>query len=180
MNIISARNPAWVDDQQTKIQLLVVFDEIGTETPFTTSASATTTYGQILFAKALAGEYGPVAPYAPDLSALKASKRGRLTAAYFDAMQTPVTYNGNPYQTDLSSQATLSKTITALLYTAAVPVGFYWVDANNAKQPLTFAGLQGLALAMFTAGWAAFQHLQAKKLEVDTATTQADIEGVVW
>jgi hypothetical protein len=64
--------------------------------------------------------------------------------------------------------------------TQAVPPGFYWVAADNAKVPFTYADLQGLAQAVGAQGAAAFQRLQALKDQVRAATSVAAVEAITW
>jgi hypothetical protein len=108
----------------------------------------------------------------------KTSQKDILTASYQDAIQVPVSYMGTTFQTDLSSQETLNKVLVALGGTT--PGGFYWVDSNNTPVTMNFAQLQGLASTMMAQGWVAFQHLQAKKAAVNTATSKFDVTQITW
>jgi hypothetical protein len=64
MNIISARNPQYTADGG--IELLVCFEEFhGEELPFHATPDDTEAHGRELYTRALAGDFGPVAPYAP-------------------------------------------------------------------------------------------------------------------
>ena len=115
-----------------------------------------------------------------NLERVRSTKLAALDAAYAGAIQQPVTYMNTSFDADSASQDTVNKVLAALAPSGAVPVGFYWVDANNAQIPMTLSDLQGLANAMFTQGWAAFQHLQDLKAQVRDATTVAQVEAVVW
>jgi hypothetical protein len=66
LTIESASNPVWGDAAQTIITLDVVFAELGSgPVPFTASAHDVTEHGRDLHERAMAGEFGPVAPYLP-------------------------------------------------------------------------------------------------------------------
>lgn len=60
MNIISAHSPEF--SANSNITLLATFEGIG-EVPFTASPDDPEAHGRELYARAIAGEFGPVAPY---------------------------------------------------------------------------------------------------------------------
>lgn len=62
MKILSAHSPLWSSADQRNIDLMVTFEGLG-ELPFTASATDSTAYGRELHARALAGEFGEIAPY---------------------------------------------------------------------------------------------------------------------
>jgi len=64
-NIISASNPAYVNEQNTAINLDVQFDIFPEPVPFTATPNDPEPYGVELYNDAQAGQYGPVAPYVP-------------------------------------------------------------------------------------------------------------------
>lgn len=99
-----------------------------------------------------------------------------LETAYASAIHIPVAYMATTFQADTASQDILAKSLVA----GSVPAGFYWLDAQNAKIPMTFAQLQGLAAAILAQGQAAFDRLQARKAAVRAAATVAAIQAVVW
>jgi hypothetical protein len=59
-----ARLPRWADAAHTMIDLLVTFPNFG-ELMFTASPRDTAEHGRELFARALKGDFGPIAPYQP-------------------------------------------------------------------------------------------------------------------
>jgi hypothetical protein len=62
MEFTSVVHPTWADRDHTVINVLVSFGGLG-EVPFTASAQDTTPHGQEIWARAIAGEFGEVAPY---------------------------------------------------------------------------------------------------------------------
>jgi hypothetical protein len=114
------------------------------------------------------------------LSEAIAEKLAQLERAYETAVQQPVTYMGTTFQADTASQEILTKTLTALNPLGGVPQGFAWWAMDNSAVPMTLAELNGLAMAMLTQGWAAFQHKQAKKEAARDAQTVDDVNAVEW
>lgn len=111
--------------------------------------------------------------------ALQAAKNDNIAVlemAYAAAIQTPVAYMATTFQADIASQDILAKSLVA----GSVPAGFYWLDAQNTKIPMTFAQLQGLAAAILAQGQAAFDRLQACKAAVRAAKTIAAVQSIVW
>lgn len=62
MNIILAANPKQANSAGTLIDFDVTFDGIGT-VQYTASPEDSTEYGRALYASAIAGEFGAIAPY---------------------------------------------------------------------------------------------------------------------
>jgi len=60
-----ANTPVWANYDETEINLQVKFVEFEYVVPFTATSTDSTTYGPELFANAVDGEYGPIAPYVP-------------------------------------------------------------------------------------------------------------------
>lgn len=65
MNLISASNPVWANEANTAIDVLAQFDTFPSPIPFTASPTDTTSYGPNIYSRAVAGEFGVVAPYVP-------------------------------------------------------------------------------------------------------------------
>lgn len=62
MQIVYAKNPQWVDSEQTRIDLIVKFAEFAEEIPFTAAASVSEPHTLALYNAAVRGDYGTVAP----------------------------------------------------------------------------------------------------------------------
>jgi hypothetical protein len=65
MKIQYAKNPIWVNQEQTLIDLIIKWEDVERELPFTASASDVEQHGKELFAAALRGEFGEIFPYVP-------------------------------------------------------------------------------------------------------------------
>ena len=63
MNIVSAHTPSFT--VENRIDLVVLFSEIGEEIHFTAASDDIEAHGRELYARAVAGEFGPIAPYIP-------------------------------------------------------------------------------------------------------------------
>ena len=65
MKYTSVTNPRWANAEHTMIDCMVLFDSIGTEIPFGASPDDVEEHGREIFARAAAGEFGPVAEHVP-------------------------------------------------------------------------------------------------------------------
>lgn len=63
MKLIYANNPKWINRSQTLIDLTVRFEEINEDLPFTANPNDVETHGRDIYARAVAGEFGNVAPF---------------------------------------------------------------------------------------------------------------------
>jgi len=63
LTIESAASPRWADAGQTIIDLAVKFTAFDESLPFTASPTDQELHGRDIYARALAGEYGPISPY---------------------------------------------------------------------------------------------------------------------
>lgn len=63
MKILDAKNPKWANRSQSRIDLLVRFEHIANEVPFTADPNDVEAHGRDLYARALNGEFGEVAPF---------------------------------------------------------------------------------------------------------------------
>ena len=149
MNIISAKNPRWLNADSTEIELLVTFEHCG-EVPFTASPTDTEEHGRVIFAKAAAGHYGAVAPYVAPVPVpptpeelLEQAKKERMAAV---AAIKVTTASGKVFDGDETSQTRMARAIIALEAMGAPSVK--WVLANNVPTDVTVAELtEALALA---------------------------------
>lgn len=109
-----------------------------------------------------------------------------LKTAYVDAIQQSVTYTSigkvtQSYQTDITnSVSNLQASLAGCLLTATTPTGFYWVAADNAQVPFTYADLQGLSAVIFIQGANAFANLQNKKNAVNIAIDIATVQSIIF
>ena len=117
---------------------------------------------------------------AKPIAQVRAEKLAQLERAYENAVQQPVAYMDTTFQADNDSQTILTKTLTSLNPFGGVPPGFAWWDSANNAVPMTLAELNGLAMAMLTQGWGAFQHKQAKKEAARDAPTVEAVNAVEW
>lgn len=63
LTIQSAHSPSWADAEGVTITLMVKFEEFEEEHPFGANDHDPMPYGRELFARAKAGEFGPIAPF---------------------------------------------------------------------------------------------------------------------
>ena len=91
MQLEYAKNPVWANADQTAIDLTVRFAEIPEDLPFTASPTDAEPHGRTLFAAAVAGEFGPIAPYvAPPVLTLTPEQIAALRRAAYQAESDPI------------------------------------------------------------------------------------------
>jgi hypothetical protein len=65
MKFSQVTNQQWANAEQTLIDCIVKFDNIGEPVPFTANPNDTEAHGREIFARCAAGEFGDVAAYVP-------------------------------------------------------------------------------------------------------------------
>jgi hypothetical protein len=65
LTIESATNPIYANEEGTAVELQVKFEEFNEILPFGATSYDPLPYGVELYNRALAGEFGPIAPYVP-------------------------------------------------------------------------------------------------------------------
>jgi hypothetical protein len=65
MNYTQVTSLSYANAEGTAINCWVAFDDFDEPLPFTASANDTEAHGREIFARAVAGEFGGVAPYVP-------------------------------------------------------------------------------------------------------------------
>jgi hypothetical protein len=118
----------------------------------------------------------PDVPSTVLLENAKSVKIQELTAAYENALDQDVSYNGHIYQADLASRNQLA----TVLAVGSVPSNFFWKTLANEKIPMTYIDLQELAGVMLIQGFVAFDKLDNLKTTTRSLTTVADINLVEW
>jgi hypothetical protein len=103
-----------------------------------------------------------------------ADKFKELESDYISKNQVPIEYMGTTFQAEYKSQDIISRTLTA----GSVPANFYWLDITNAKIPMTYAQLQGLAMAVLERNQVNFDSLQTQKKAVNAATTVEQVKSI--
>jgi hypothetical protein len=125
----------------------------------------------------------------PTLAEVTAQQIQMLQASYQVAINTPVSFknaagvtsmypSGNTMSLNGSSATqNLSNVIVSGLSTWTLGK---WIDANNIAQTFTFADLQGLAAAMEAQEVIAWQNLEVKAAMVQSATTIAQVQAIIF
>ena len=63
--LISVSNPIYSNAQNTIIDCLIVVSNYPDPLPFTASPNDVEAHGREIYARLIAGDYGPIAPYVP-------------------------------------------------------------------------------------------------------------------
>jgi hypothetical protein len=71
-----AKDPVYANAEGTTIQLIVKFEEFNEEMPFGATPFDPMPYGVELYNNAVAGMYGPIAPYIPPPDPVQPSTSG--------------------------------------------------------------------------------------------------------
>lgn len=108
-----------------------------------------------------------------------------ISAVYAAAVTLPVSFKTaagvtQTFQADTDSQTILMQATQGYVLAGSVPSDFYWVAADNTQVAFTLADLQGLYQAMLARGWAAFQQLQARKAQINAASTVEAVQAITW
>lgn len=174
MMVISASNPV-----KTKhgVELLVDFEGIGL-VPFHATPDDSEDHGRDLYARAMAGEFGTVAPIPePSLAEVKSAKLAQIERDRDTQRYANVSAWGRNWQADQTSQDLLNGAIN--LAGHGVPLPAVWRDADNADMPVTtLSDLVTIAYAMAAATQTAYATSWARKAAVEAATTVAGVEAV--
>jgi len=107
---------------------------------------------------------------------LQQTKLQEIYTAYSNATQLDIAYLGTTFDTKQSTQDVIAKNLSI----GSVPAGFYFRDINNVDVPMTYTELQGFGAAIQTRDLANFSKFQSLKASVLSATTQAELDAIVW
>jgi len=146
--------------------------------PFTADPNDTEQLGRDLYAAAIAGTLGAIAPYVQSLASAQSVQIDLMDSSYQSAVTAPIAYMGTTFQADQASQDLIASVLTAA--GGALPAGFAWYDVNNAPVTMTFAQLQGLAASILGRGQPLFIHKQTQKAAIRAASTVAQVQAVTW
>lgn len=107
MNYTSVKNPRFITQSTSAIELTVIFDALPEEVTFIAKPSDPEPHGRELYYKAIAGEFGPIAEFVPPLvsyDVLTADLRNKMTtllntqarALRFSSIDEAMTYVDEP------------------------------------------------------------------------------------
>jgi len=107
---------------------------------------------------------------------LQARKLNELEVSYNTTNQQNIAYMDTIFQADSKSQSL----IVSVLSAGSVPDGFYWLDIDNNQVSMSYADLQGLSGTILKRSQGNFTKLQDLKKQVKDATTQDDLDSIIW
>ena len=120
---------------------------------------------------------------AAQLAAAKAEKHAEINAARLGANTSTFTHAGKVIACDQLSRSDIDGTNGFVTLYGALPPGWPggWKAVDNTYLPIAdVAAWKAFYTSMFAAGAANFAKAQALKASLDTATTLAQVRGVVW
>ena len=146
--------------------------------PFTADPNDSEQLGKDLYAAAIAGTLGAIAPYVQSLADAQSAQLALMDSSYTTAVTAPIAYMATTFQADQASQDLIASVLTAA--GGALPAGFAWYDVNNAPVTMTFAELQGLAVSILGRGQPLFVHKQTQKAAIRAAISVTQVQSIVW
>ena len=84
------------------------------------------------------------------------------------------------FQANATAIQAIKDAIAGFGDTGVVPVGFYFVAADNTHVTFTYADLKGLGRAIADRAWTAFDNLQTKKIAINAAADVAAVNAINW
>ena len=112
------------------------------------------------------------------LAQVQQTRLDLMDSSYNTAVCANITYMATTFQADPVSLMLVSQVLSA--QAGVAPTGFGWYDINNVKVAMTNAQLQGLASAIFLRGQPLFDNKQTKKAAIRAATTNAQVQAVIF
>lgn len=186
----AGRNPKWVDEAHSMIDVEVLFeDEDGNQdedsfVPFTASPDDVEEHGRAVWADCLKGAFGTIAEYiAPviPLEDAKAAKLGEL-AKWFAWASEHAHLMSSVIGYEIDADETANRNIEGLIKaveagTLAVPV--YFMDYNNQVHPVDLNMLKVMQLEVITNGQQLYQQKWAFRERIEAAQSKAELDAVV-
>lgn len=113
------------------------------------------------------------------LEVIKQRKIAELKAERDEAEVTPIEYNGHSYDFDSKARDRISAAIIALELQGE-GAKIEWTTADNADTPVTANDLKMIIAAVAVRSNKLHTAYRAAKEKVETATTAADVEAVIF
>ncbi len=146
--------------------------------PFTADPNDSEQLGRDLYAAAIAGTLGAIAPYVQSLADAQAQQLTLMDSSYAAAVTAPIAYMTTTFQADQASQDLIASVLAAS--GGSLSAGFSWYDMNNMPVTMTFTELQGLAASILARGQPLFIHKQTQKTLIRASTTVTQVQSIVW
>lgn len=182
MKYISASNPQWANAAHTAINLNVEFNGVDV-IPFSASASDAEDHGQDIFARAVAGEFGPIVDFQqPSVEEVRIAKRREIVKDRNATITGGFSYMGKQIDSDRDSVISITGAAVAAL--AAKDTGqsysVDWTCADDSVLTLNADGVLGMAVAL--AMFADVQHNKARLLKaaIKSASDEDTVKKVHW
>jgi len=112
------------------------------------------------------------------VSAYKIKKEKEMNRAYKDAEAAPIVFNAVSYYGGRNSAASIKESLDITELAGLTDVDVY--DINDAPQVLSIADAKALILAIANTAKTNLFKFNAKVNAIKAATTEAELDGVVW
>lgn len=122
-------------------------------------------------------------PPSPDelLAAARTAQNGTIEAAYQNAtFATAISYMGTTFWADTDSQSKIMGLMVVYGKASVLPDGFMFWDATNNGVSMTYADMEGLAMAIAERENTNFVRRKMLLSQVQAVTTIAEVQAVSW
>lgn len=113
-----------------------------------------------------------------DLAGAKAVKWGEIKLARYGVLFGTLTYAGNVYDIDASSQQDIMGAAQLALFDSTTSVE--WTLADNTSVVLTASDLIGLGVALGQHKDQAHKTARQLRAQIEAATSQAELDAIAW
>lgn len=112
----------------------------------------------------------------------QAAAWARIKAARDAALSAPVTWDGSTFDADENARQRIGQALQLATMAAQAGQAYSvpWTLADNTVRVLSGADLAQVAVAMGLQFQATFAKGQALRAQIEAATTQAELDAVIW
>lgn len=175
MIVESARDPEYKEDGN--IKLFVKFQEIEEEVPFL--ADPGNTYHNVnIYEEALAGSYGEIKEYTPDLDFKKNQQKYQIKTQYALACMESVKVDKGEFNGGLSSSMAIFNAANLAEYLGEEEVAI--TDVNNQEISCSIDEARSIASTVGVAYRNLFYKKQSLMVAIDAASSVSELENIIW
>ena len=175
MIVESARDPEYKEDGN--IKLFVKFKEMDEYVPFL-AAPGNTYHNMDIYEEALAGSYGEIKEYTPDLDFKKSQKKYQIKTQYVLACMESVKMDKGEFNGGLSSSIAIFNAATLAEYLGEEGVAI--TDINNQEISCSIDEARLIASTVGVAYRNLFYKKQNLMVAIDAASSVSELETIVW
>ena len=126
------------------------------------------------------GTYSPPVTDPLPLEEVRTLHKQHINTEREKAINSGVTYGGNSYDTDKTSRDNLTGIHTGVNDSYILPAGFTWRTSDNQNIPFTVVEVNGLAHTVLDHVNTQYGKSWVLKASIDAATTEDEVNAIVW